>query len=56
MPTSNHVTSALKALKAGGDFADELIVGFARKEGCSALASFDMALKESHPRLVVPPK
>jgi predicted nucleic-acid-binding protein len=52
----DHVTSAIKALEAGGDFADELIVGFAREEGCSALASFDRVLKERHPGFVVQPK
>lgn len=52
----DHVTSAIKAFEAGGDFADELIVGLARKEGCSALATFDIALKERHPGFVVWPK
>ena len=35
---------------------DELIVGFAREESCSALATFDMALKERHPGFVIQPK
>jgi len=52
----DRVTAAIKAFEAGGDFADELIVGLAREEGCSALASFDLALKERHPGFVVLPK
>jgi len=52
----DRVTAALKALEADGNFADELIVGLAREEGCSALATFDLALKERHPGFVVRPK
>ena len=52
----DHVAAALKALEAGGDFADELIVGRAREDGCASLATFDTALQARHPKFALQPK
>ena len=52
----DQVMDALRALEAGGDFADELIVARARADGCSALATFDTALQGRHPDVVINPK
>lgn len=46
-------SAALKALETGADFADELILGAAREQGCSAMATFDVPLQKRHPQFVV---
>jgi predicted nucleic-acid-binding protein len=52
----DHVTAGIDALEAGGDFADELIVGAARAQGCMRLATFDAGLAARHPGFAVRPK
>jgi predicted nucleic-acid-binding protein len=52
----DHVIAALKALEAGADFADELLVADARTRDCAALVTFDGALHAKHPGFAIAPR
>ena len=52
----DHLNAALKAMEAGGDFADALIIARAQADGCSALVSFDIDLARRQPDFVIKPK
>ena len=52
----DRVAAALKALAAGGDFADELIVGSGRGHDCTGLGTFDAGLAARHRGFAVQPK
>ena len=51
-----RVRRAVTHLREGGDFEDLLILARAQAEGCTALVSFDKALKKRFPHFVVVPK
>lgn len=51
----DRVIAAINAIEAGGDFADELIVGAARAQGCTQLATFDTGLAARHPGFAIQP-
>lgn len=50
-----RVRGALRALRQGADFSDELIVDRCRDAGCKSLASFDKGMIKRHPRFVMTP-
>jgi predicted nucleic-acid-binding protein len=50
-----RVQRALRHLVEGGDFTDFLILARAESAGCTALASFDKALKKRFPDFVAVP-
>lgn len=49
----SRLRSALRAVKRGSDFPDELILERCRSSGCVKLASFDKAMARRHPGFVV---
>ena len=52
----SRLRSAIRAMKGGADFPDELIVDRCRDAGCRRLASFDRGMAKRHPGFVVIPK
>jgi predicted nucleic-acid-binding protein len=52
----DHLNAALKAMEAGGDIADALIIARAQADGCSAVVSFDIDLARRQPDFVIKPK
>ena len=52
----SRLRSAIRAMKSGADFPDELIVDRCRASGCRRVASFDKGMATRHPAFVVIPK
>jgi predicted nucleic-acid-binding protein len=51
----SRIRYALKAMEAGEDFADRLVVEIARSSGCERMASLDGKLSRRHPEFVFKP-
>jgi predicted nucleic-acid-binding protein len=52
----SRLRAAIRAMKAGADFPDELIVNRCQAAGCRKIASFDKGMAKRHPGFVVVPK
>lgn len=52
----SRIRKALRGMRAGADFPDELIVDRCQDAGCRRMATFDKELAERHPRFVIMPK
>lgn len=52
----SRLRSAIRAMRNGADFPDELIVDCCRMAGCRRIASFDKGMAKRHPGFVMVPK
>lgn len=52
----SRLRSAIRALRKGADFPDELIVDRCRALGCKAIATFDQDMVRRHPDFAVIPR
>ena len=52
----SRLRSAIRGMKNGADFPDELIVDRCRAHGCRNIATFDKDMAKRHPGFAAPPK